>query len=764
CSGNFLYVTLELLKRLEGEVLNTLHDLGQSQQKLEMENVTVTPANLLGIEVNPRAAAIADLVLWIGFLQWHIRTHGTVSSVPEPILRNHHNIECRDAVLDWDERKPMVDEEGKPVTRWDGRTTNPHPVTGQEVPDPEARVQAYTYTNPRPAPWPEADYIVGNPPFIGNKRMRIALGDGYTEALREAWKELPANIDFVMYWWERAAVLVRQGKVKRFGFITTNSLKQTFNRKVLEGHLLAKKPLSMTFAIPDHPWVDSADGAAVRISMTVAAAGSNNGTLCEVVKEVDSASDEAAEVTFEVEQGWIHADLTIGANVAAAAKLKANTDICFQGMNLVGKGFRVTEEEIQGLGFDPKSLPEVIKPHCNARDMMQAGEHQYVIDLFGMTAEDAKAKYPTLYQRLFDRVKPERDQNKRESRRRNWWLFGEPVGKLRKAWAGLPRIILTPETSKHRVFSFFHLPFTPDHKLYAICSDDAWILGVLSGTYHKVWASTAGGRMGVGNDLVYNNTRCFLPFPFPAATAAQQARIRELGEQLDAHRKRQQAQHSQLTMTGMYNVLEKVRAGKTLTAKDKTIYDQGLVGILKQLHDELDIAVAEAYGWPDLAHCHSGLDPESRKTQEDEILHRLVALNAERAAEEAQGHVRWLRPEYQNPGASDKSQGSSAKGSTAAQGKLEVEDDVTLSPPKGDSAVAAEQRPWPKELPAQAAALREVLTALPAPADVATIAGHFKGKRTPKRLKEMEALLETLAALGGARKEGEGEELRYGAA
>ena len=140
----------------------------------------------------------------------------------------------------------------------------------------------------------------------------------------------------------------------------------------------------------------------------------------------------------------------------------------------------------------------------------------------------------------------------------------------------------------------------------------------------------------MGNDPRYLKTRCFEPFPFPAATDAQQARIRGLAEQLDSHRKRQQAQHPKLTLTDMYNVLEKLRAGEPLTAKDKTVHEQGLVSVLREIHDELDAAVCDAYGWPPALN-------------DEEILARLVALNAERAAEEAQGHIRWLRPEYQAP-------------------------------------------------------------------------------------------------------------------
>ena len=241
----------------------------------------------------------------------------------------------------------------------------------------------------------------------------------------------------------------------------------------------------------------------------------------------------------------------------------------------------------------------------------------------------------------------------------------------------------------------------------------------------------SGGWLGVGNDSTYNHSDCFIKFPFPTCTPEQQAKIRDLAERLDAHRKRQQALHPGLTMTGMYNVLEAVRSGEPLSAKDRKVYEDGLVGILKELHDQLDAAVAEAYGWPDLAHCHSGLDPESRNAQ---ILERLVDLNAERAAEEARGLVRWLRPEYQ------------AKGEAVPQGtqaELEVDEEAPAPTP-------AEAQPWPKDLPAQAAALTAVLATLTTPASVAEIAARFEGKATKKRLEEVERLLATLEVMGRA--------------
>ncbi len=360
-SGNFLYVTLEHMKRLEGEVLDTLAQLGDTQQRLEVEGLTVDPHQFLGLEINPRAAAIAEMVLWIGTLQWHFRTRGS-GLPPSPILRDFKNIECRDAVLAYDAVDTVVDDAGQPVTRWDGRTMKRHPTTGEEVPDETARVPLERYTHPRPATWPQADYIVGNPPFIGAAAMRQALGDGYTEALRAAWPAVPESADFVMFWWHHAADLTRRGEAKRFGFITTNSLKQTFNRRVLEHHLNppaavtpapsvtpAKagvhaapldsrfrgndKPLSIAWAIPDHPWVDAASGAAVRIAMTVGQPGDAPGMLQTVVAEGGAEAD-AVHIELAEKTGRIHADLSIGADVVGAKALRANDGISSPGLKL----------------------------------------------------------------------------------------------------------------------------------------------------------------------------------------------------------------------------------------------------------------------------------------------------------------------------------------------------------------------------------------------------------------------------------------------
>ncbi len=256
--------------------------------------------------------------------------------------------------------------------------------------------------------------------------------------------------------------------------------------------------------------------------------------------------------------------------------------------------------------------------------------------------------------------------------------------------------------------------------LVNIALDDACYLGVLSSRIHVAWSLAAGGTLE--DRPRYNKTRCFDPFAFPACTEDQKRRIRTFGEALDAHRKRQQSLHPSLTITGMYNVLEKLRSGEPLTDKERVIHEQGLVSILKQIHDDLDAAVFEAYGWPP-------------SLSDEEILERLVALNHERAEEEKRGLVRWLRPEFQNP------EGAKA----ATQVSLAEAGLETVEPAKAAKGKKAVKLAWPKDLPARVVAVRDLLAEL-GEASVADVTGRFKGVQT----EQAEKLLESLAAVGVA--------------
>lgn len=594
-TGNFLYVSLEHLKRLEGEVLQALDRLTHSQTEFEADiGGTVYPHQFLGIEINPRAAAIAELVLWIGYLQWHFRTHGQTNP-PEPIIRDFKNIECRDAVLAWDSTKPEIDPQTlEPKTRWDGRTYKKSPVTGEDIPDESARVLVEKYINPRKAKWPKADFVVGNPPFIGNKRMRGMLGAGYVDALRTIWQDVPDSVDYVMYWWEKAAVIAGNGKIARFGLITTNSITQAYNKQVVHRHLNGKPPLSLCFAIPDHPWVDSSDGAAVRIAMTVGERGNNKGKLYLVETE-EQGDENGRKVVFNIIDNKINSDLTVGIDLVSVSDLKANMNLCFRGVTLVGQGFVIDKDQSKALGKNiRRDLEKYIVPYYCGKDIADYYRGFEVIDLFELPIDDVEARYPEVFQHLLNSVKPLRQQNNRESYKEKWWVFAEPRSNLRKSRNGLNRYIVTPRTSKHRFFTFLDVLALPESEVVAITLGDAYYLGVLSSIIHIKYTIARGSTLE--DRPRYNNSTIFETFPFPNPSEALKAHIRELGERLDALRKRQQELHPDLTMTGMYNVLEKLRAVQELNAKERVIHEQGLVSVLKQIHDELDAAVFEAYG------------------------------------------------------------------------------------------------------------------------------------------------------------------------
>ncbi|MFO1278187.1 MAG: type IIL restriction-modification enzyme MmeI [Burkholderiaceae bacterium] len=887
-SGNFLYVTLEHLKRLEGEVMNQLEALGQTQERLGLEGETVTLQQLRGIELNERAAALAELVLWIGWLQWHVRTRG-LASVAEPVVHDYGNIEHRDAVLAYDRAELATDESGQVITRWDGTTFKKHPVTFDPVPDEAAQVPQWRYVNPRPAQWPAADFIVGNPPFIGNKRMRDALGDGYAQALRAAWPDVPESADFVMYWWHHAACLVRAGAARQFGLITTNSLTMIFNQRVVQaaldgaplvagaaraGGLIlpnaqksapgTRRPgwpaLSLRYAIPDHPWVDSANGAAVRIAMTVGASEGGDGRLLKVMDEHEGEHGEIV-VRLGEARGVLHADLKVGAAVATAKRLASNDLISNRGVIPHGAGFVVTPAEAKSLGLGiVRGLERHVRPYRNGRDLTDRPRGVLVLDLHGLDEAQVREQFPAVYQWLYERVKPERDQNPERYRRENWWLFARKNTELRAAIGGLRRYIATGQVAKHRVFQFLGGDILPDDKLIAIALDDASWLGVLSSQVHVEWALVTGGRLGVGNDPVYSKSICFDKFPFPAddtgLTPELSERIRSLAEQLDAHRKRvlgllpssnasptptvplavgqsgagvadfasaarmrphqppadtppatpaashPRRQHipaastspatvppaapaNGLTLTGLYNLLDKLRRSEPLSSKEKVLHEQGLVSVLRSLHDELDAAVLAAYGWSDLGPVPWG-DEAARAAWTEAVLERLVALNARRAAEEAAGTIRWLRPDFQDPARRAEREATAAQAAlTPAEGLLNQAPPVAVprweqpdlgmkmaeypvpealpapemasdaaAGPSGAPAAAVTAQPWPTTLPEQVRAVAQLLAASPAPLPLPAIEAGFKGKGPWK--KGLPRILDTLEALGRARREGAG--------
>lgn len=706
-TGNFLYVALEMMKQLEGEVLQTLTDLGDDQATLVLRSEeTVDPHQFLGLELNPRAAAIAELVIWIGHLQWHYRN--SVNHPLEPILRAFSNInfgrrEGYDAVLTWDGYPvpAVVEQDGK-------------------------RVEAYP--NPRRPAWPEAEFIVGNPPFIGGKDLRSRMAPGYAEALWKAHPQMNESADFVMYWWDRAAEILARKKspTRRFGFVTTNSISQVLQRRVMERHLNAKVPVSLVFAVADHPWTKATlDSADVRIAMTVATLGACEGRCLEVVEEAKLDTDEPL-LRFLERNGAVNADLTVGVDVSKSTPLEANRGLCINGMKPLGAGFIVSRSEAEALGLGKRDgLEKHVRPYRNGRDLTSRPRNVYAIDLWGLSAEEVRTRYPEIYQHLLTAVKPERDaaavrsdtKDAREYAAR-WWTFCKPRQEMREFLTDVDRYLATVQTAKHRIFQFLPIELMPDQKLIVVGMSGAQHLAVLSSRIHTVWTLRTCSWLGVGNDSVYVKVRTFDPFPFPELERAPLAPAAVTAEELDATRKLVLAEHPDLTLTGLYNLIEKVKAGVELTPIEEDAKQRGRVLILKELHDQIDALVAEAYGWPaDLT--------------DDQILERLVALNAERAKEEAAGHVRWLRPDYQIP--------RFAKGATAKTGQLDL----------GETVVAIDKGlpAFPTDRYEQPLAIEAMLAASSRPMDAGELARGFKrgGKRIEQRVVQV---LNTLVRYG----------------
>ncbi len=501
-----------------------------------------------------------------------------------------------------------------------------HPVTGELVPDPEAKLAYMEPINPRPAEWPRADFIVGNPPYLGEKRQRDALGDGYVDALRAAFGDrVSSSADLVLYWWVMAAERVAARSALRAGLITTNSIKQAKNSAHLS--TAERAGARVVWAVADHPWVEEQDGAAVRVAMTVTAADQMPARIVEV--------DDNGAISSVRSVQRLNANLTSGIDVGstAATPLKSNDAISHQGFKIGGEGFMLTREESRVLIGSDASALEIVRPITNGKDLSSRARGMYVID-FGLQSEDEARSNPRIFDWLRDRVYDDRQSNARESYRRFWWRFLEPRRGLREAIRALPAFIATLEVSKHRFFVRLPAAVAPDGTLVVVALDSAYHLGVLSSSLHVAWTLAAGGTLE--DRPRYNKNRCFDAFPFPDTSTALRTRIAAISERLDRHRTDAIARDERVTMTGMYNVVEKLRSGESLTAKERVIHEIAACGVFKDIHDELDAVVAEAYSWP-------------WPLPTAEILERLVTLHDERVEEEKRGLVRWLRPDYQIP-------------------------------------------------------------------------------------------------------------------
>lgn len=540
-SGNFLYVTLKRLLDLEHEVRLTAFQYGAGDFDLPP---LVHPRQLLGIEIEGFAAELASVTLWIGYFQWN-RAHG--GQWPTPVLERLDNIQHHDALLNED---------------------------GTEF------------------QWPEATYIVGNPPFLGNKKLRSVLGDEYLIKLRAVYGDrVPGDADFVAYWPEKAWEAVKAGKTRRAGFVTTQAIRTGGSREVLEKVL--EQGGSLFMAWQNEPWLQ--DGAAVRVSLF--------------------AFDDGAEQTRTVDGQpveRINASLSPSEDVRTAAPLAENAGIAFQGPVKVG-AFDIPGELARSWLKSPNpdgvSNAEVLKPWVNGMDITRRPSDTWIID-FDMRTEEQARQYLLPFAYVEEKVKPERINNRDKQRSTFWWRLGRSGSDLKKASAGQARILVTPRVAKHRIWVWVPAGTLPDSRVLAVTRDDDFTFGVLQSRIHEVWSLANSAAHGVGNDPTYVAKDCFDPFPFPHPTADQRAEIEKWARHIVQVREHLLAADPKATLTGLYNDVVKLRVEPDAAHP---------VSALKTAHDRLDQAVAAAYSW-------------EWPLAEDEVLARLLALNLERSA------------------------------------------------------------------------------------------------------------------------------------
>jgi len=459
-SGNFLYVALKRLLDLWKEVSLFAADSGVSG----LLPYAVGPAQLYGIELNVYAHELASVVVWIGYIQW---LHDNGFGVPEaPILKPLRNIEHMDALLARDDG---------------GRAIEP--------------------------PWPDADVAIGNPPFLGGKRLRNELSDAYVDDLFALYQgRVPHEADLVCYFFERARALVDAGRGRRAGLLATQGIRGGANRRVLER---IKATGDIFTAWSDRPWV--LEGATVHVSII----GFDGGV------EEDHTLDGAPVTT-------INPDLSGKSDLTTARRLAENAGVAYMG-DTKGGPFDIPSDVARTMlaaPINPNGRPnsDVVRPWINSLDVTRRPRDMWIIDFGVSPPEAAAALYEAPYEYVKRHVKPMREGNKRASYRELWWVHAEPRPAMRAALAGLSRCITTPSVSKHRIFAWLESSVLPDHQVFVFARDDDYFLGVLHSRVHELWARGTGTQLREAESgFRYTPTSTFDTFPFPWPPAEEPA-------------------------------------------------------------------------------------------------------------------------------------------------------------------------------------------------------------------------------------------------
>ena len=571
-SGNFLYLALHALKDIEHRVQLEAEALGFARGFPE-----TGPANVKGIEINAYAAELARVSVWIGEIQW-MRRNGFGAST-DPILEPLDTIECRDAILAPDGTEPE---------------------------------------------WPKADVVIGNPPFLGGKRLIKELGEDYVTRMFGAWQgRVPAEADLVCYWLVKAGEHIAAGRATRAGLVATNSIRGGANRRALQA---ATEGRPIFDGWSDEPWV--IDGAAVRVSL-VCFSGADDPYRPET--RMDGEPVDA-----------IHADLTVrrggaGIDLTGARRIPANLGTAFMGDTKSGP-FDVSGDlarEWLRLPANPNGRPnsDVLKPWVNGMDLTRRPAGKWIVDFGSEMSEADAALYEAPFGHVREHVWPKRQKNRAASVRRFWWRHERPRPEMWRALGGMRRYIATPIVAKHRPFTWLDSRTCPSNATIAIARDDDTTFGILHSRFHEAWSLRLGTWLGVGNDPRYTPTTTFETFPFPdglspdipAADYCSDPRAVAIA---DAARRLVELREYWLNPPEWVEWVDEPAPGyparpvardeaaaKALQARTLTNLYNARPQWLADAHAALDAAVAAAYGW-------------DAEISEDNALQNLLMLNA----------------------------------------------------------------------------------------------------------------------------------------
>ena len=570
-SGNFLYLALHALKDIEHRVQIEAEAMG-----LNRHFPAVGPANVKGIEINAYAAELARVSVWIGEIQWMRRNGMTASE--KPILKSLDTIECRDAILTPEDTEPV---------------------------------------------WPTSDVTIGNPPFLGGKRLKTDLGEAYVSKLFDAYEgRVPREADLVCYWFVKAGEHAQAKKTQRVGLVSTNSIRGGANRRALK---TATQGRPIFEAWSDEPWV--VDGAAVRVSL-VCFGNPTNGSP-EPLRLDDEAVD-AIYTDLTAKRG------TAGIDLTGARRLEANLNIAFMG-DTKGGPFDIPGVQARKWLREPKNPngrpnSDVLRPWMNGMDLTRRPADKWIVDFGPTMAREQAALYEGPFTYTAEKVQPRRAGHPTEKLRRLWWRHERPRQKMWDALEGLARYVATVRHSKHRAFVWLDKRICPDSALIAIARDDDTTFGILHSRFHEMWSLRMGTEVGKGNDPRYTPTTTFETFPFPegmspnipgadfAANPSASA-IAEAARRLVDLRDRwlnppELVQWADEPVPGFPKrvIARNEKAKKELKKRTLTNLYNARPQWLDDAHTALDAAVAAAYGWtPDIS--------------EQQALERLLELN-----------------------------------------------------------------------------------------------------------------------------------------